>query len=600
MWVLCSFISSPVLWADEAQDPVSPPTAPSVRFVQPVQGQIVGGVIQVVIQVDHGRRIAHVSLFRGEAVIGIDMEPPFEFQWDTRRLADGPSTLTAKALDAEFHEGRADRSVTVDNGPPSVSLVAPKDGASVVGEVPLTADAADRQGVRLVRFLVNGTLVSEVSRPPYTAPWDSNLVPNGRYTVQARVFDQAENGATSAPATVRVANFNRHPVLTPLAAELRIAEDVPWMLALEAIDPDGARDPLTYGAANLPPWAMFEKQTGVLRGTPPLSEASVGEPQTVYPEVRFEVCDPEPLCDSTQTAIVVMDRNRPPVVQPIADQILKEEEPLSIQVLVTDPDGDPIICKSKLLPKWATLNPSECLLKGTPLSLVASQEELTVVYEHVQVLVCDDEPLCTPQEFSITVTNVNQTPVWGALKPQEVDEGTRLAFEVSAFDADQERPVFESSSLPDGAHFVDLGDGTAQFSWTPRPDQSGRYDAVLSVTDGDLTSTAQIPVTVRERIPAIAGVIVDVDDNPVPDALVALKRGTQTLTETVTDQFGAYLFSGLKPGEYIVKPDYVPKRKFSTRATSLRGNVFQPAIQHVEMSAGDQRWVDFVMHRGAE
>ena len=53
--------------------------APQVRFVTPVEGQLVGGVFRVVIEVASSQPVTQVSLFRDDAVIGIDVEPPFEF-----------------------------------------------------------------------------------------------------------------------------------------------------------------------------------------------------------------------------------------------------------------------------------------------------------------------------------------------------------------------------------------------------------------------------------------------------------------------------------------------------------------------------------------
>jgi hypothetical protein len=567
---------------------------PGVRFVIPADGQFVSGLVRIVIEATHSQRIDQVSVSQGSSVFGIDLEPPFEWTWDTRREADGPYALVAKALDADFREGSARISVTVDNTPPTAVLTAPRDGSRVTGTVQLEVQASDVIGVQAVRFLANGVAVGEITSPPYVFDWHSQTVPNTRCALQARVFDRAHNSVTSAPVTVRVANFNRYPILNPIGPKT-IAEGLTLAFTVEASDPDGRRDPLTYRADHLPPWATFDPNTREFRGAPDSSEASVTQPRKEYPGVRFEVCDPEPLCDHEELAMTVLDHNYPPVVELPGDQSVSEGEPLAFQVLARDPDGDPMACKTRLLPKWASFDASTCHVEGVPGFDVASLEEPNRVYTNVQFEFCDSEPLCASEAMTITVINVNAAPVWGAPAAQQGEEDRRLAFEVSATDPDGDRPILTGSSLPEGAQLTDLGDGTGRFTWTPRGDHSGRHEITLVATDGDLSASASVPITIRERIHTISGVVADRDGKPAPGVTIELTAAAASVKSVTTDKAGFYLVSDLRPGKYVVRPSLAVERVFSPTGKKLKGVSFVPPLQRIRVTDVDRRHVNFVI-----
>jgi photosystem II stability/assembly factor-like uncharacterized protein len=94
-----------------------------------------------------------------------------------------------------------------DSTPPTVTMTAPSDGATVAGTIPVSATASDDVGVAGVQFLLDGVaLGAEDTTAPYEASWDTGTVPNGTYTLTAQARDAAGSSATSAPVTVTVAN----------------------------------------------------------------------------------------------------------------------------------------------------------------------------------------------------------------------------------------------------------------------------------------------------------------------------------------------------------------------------------------------------------
>jgi len=76
----------------------------------------------------------------------------------------------------------------VDN-PPSVTLTAPGEGATIAGTINVTADASDDNGVTQVEFFVDGNSIGVDDTAPYSVSWDSAGVIDGEHTVSATASD---------------------------------------------------------------------------------------------------------------------------------------------------------------------------------------------------------------------------------------------------------------------------------------------------------------------------------------------------------------------------------------------------------------------------
>nr|MBN2276455.1 right-handed parallel beta-helix repeat-containing protein [candidate division Zixibacteria bacterium] len=100
----------------------------------------------------------------------------------------------------------------------------------------------------------------------------------------------------------------------------------------------------------------------------------------------------------------------------------------------------------------------------------------------------------------------NTAPVLSLIGSRSVTENINLNFEVAAFD-DASIPVLTTTVLPDGASFIDHGDGTGTFDWTPTYLQSGLYDITFYATDDFLEADSEtVTITVAEagnRLPVL-------------------------------------------------------------------------------------------------
>lgn len=94
---------------------------------------------------------------------------------------------------------------STDVTPPTVSLTAPANGATVSGTITVSANASDNVGVSRVELSVDGSLVGTSTASPYQVSWNTTSVGNGGHTVTAKAFDAAGNSASSS-ASVTVSN----------------------------------------------------------------------------------------------------------------------------------------------------------------------------------------------------------------------------------------------------------------------------------------------------------------------------------------------------------------------------------------------------------
>jgi hypothetical protein len=98
-------------------------------------------------------------------------------------------------------------STSLDKTSPTVTMIAPENGATVTGaSVAVSANARDNVSVTKVEFYMGNTLLSTDTASPYSFNWNTTTVANGNYTLTAKAYDNAGNIGTSNAILVAVAN----------------------------------------------------------------------------------------------------------------------------------------------------------------------------------------------------------------------------------------------------------------------------------------------------------------------------------------------------------------------------------------------------------
>jgi hypothetical protein len=194
-------------------------TPPTVSLTAPANGATVSGTaVTVSANASDNVGVTRVQFRLDGANLGSAVTtPPYQVTWNTTQAANGSHTLSAVAYDAAGNQGTSGNiSVTVNNAdttPPTVSLTAPANGATVSGTaVTVSANASDNVGVTRVQFRLDGTnLGSAVTTPPYQVAWDTTQAANGSHTLSAVAYDAAGNQGTSGNISVTVTNATPPP-----------------------------------------------------------------------------------------------------------------------------------------------------------------------------------------------------------------------------------------------------------------------------------------------------------------------------------------------------------------------------------------------------
>lgn len=93
-----------------------------------------------------------------------------------------------------------------DVTPPTTSITAPANGATVSATANVTANASDNVGVSRVEFWLDGVLQSTDMNTPFAWSWNTTTATNGAHTLQSKAFDAANNTGSSTIVNVTVSN----------------------------------------------------------------------------------------------------------------------------------------------------------------------------------------------------------------------------------------------------------------------------------------------------------------------------------------------------------------------------------------------------------
>ena len=124
-----------------------------------------------------------------------------------------------------------------DTTPPTASITAPANGATVSNSVTITATASDNVGVVKMELYIDGTLTtSNTNASSLSFSWNTNSVANGSHSLVVKAYDAANNVGTSATVTVTVSNSAATQLLGNPGFESGSTNPAPWTATSGVID----------------------------------------------------------------------------------------------------------------------------------------------------------------------------------------------------------------------------------------------------------------------------------------------------------------------------------------------------------------------------
>ncbi|MFH1211481.1 MAG: hypothetical protein V1659_00965, partial [Candidatus Woesearchaeota archaeon] len=170
--------------------------------------------------------------------------------------------------------------------------------------------------------------------------------------------------------------------------------------------------------------------------------------------------------------VIVENKNRPPVVEPIADITAVEDDVIIVEPEVSDPDGDDIDVEF-----------SDPLGKNS--GIWNTEDGDDGVYD-AYVKVSDGDSTAI-QRFKITVYNKNTAPVLKNINDIVVYEGELVKLPIDAYDPEGDKLILSYSGWMDSQE--------RQTTY----DDAGNYTVQVTVSDGVLSASQVVGITVLDK-----------------------------------------------------------------------------------------------------
>ncbi|MCP4632537.1 MAG: hypothetical protein GY855_06385, partial [candidate division Zixibacteria bacterium] len=208
--------------------------------------------------------------------------------------------------------------------------------------------------------------------------------------------------------------------------------------------------------------------------------------------ITFTAADPGLLSDFDDATFALTAGNDTPVVIDIPDQTIAEGAiftTINLDDFVSDVDN----LDSEM--SWGFSGQTDLIIDITARVATITIPDVDWNGSEIITFTATDPGLLSDSDpATFTITGINDDPVLAIIGPQSTTENVNLNFVISATDVES-TPAFTTSVLPTGATFVDNGDGTGTFDWTPTFLQSGSYPVTFTATD-DSTATDFEAVTI--------------------------------------------------------------------------------------------------------
>lgn len=184
---------------------------PTVSIINPQNGQVVEGVVEVLASAEDERSIQKVAFFINGDSVGLSSSYPYMYEWDTSTYSDSTEhTIFAKAWDGGNNTATSEAiSVTVyprsgpagDDVAPTALFLYPIDGSTVAGNVRIALDIADNDSMANIELYVDGELEASEIYPssPWIYDWDSSDKADSlEHNLYVRLYDRAGNVGTAS------------------------------------------------------------------------------------------------------------------------------------------------------------------------------------------------------------------------------------------------------------------------------------------------------------------------------------------------------------------------------------------------------------------
>lgn len=305
----------------------------------------------------------------------------------------------------------------------------------------------------------------------------------GRYTITLTVSD---GYLTDSRTFLLEVTYTNHA--PEISGELRVSTAAGSFFTYSPTAWDADGDELTFMMSPALPWAAFHTATGTISGTP--DNRHVGTT-----EITITVSDGA-LTAELRISLEVTYTNHAPTITGAVSQTIAADSLYAFTPTAEDADGDALIFSAADLPSWASFDPGDGSLTGTPRNSDVGTHSITITVS--------DGSLSAHFPFSLTVLYTNHAPVISGPASLTASADMPFTFTPASEDVDGDLLTFSVAGKPGWLSF-DPADGS--LNGTPNNSHVGTYDLTITVSDGALTSsyTVLLTVTYTNHAPMISG-----------------------------------------------------------------------------------------------
>lgn len=181
--------------------------APVVAISSPVGGSSVSGWVAIDVAASDNVGVTRVDLKVNGSLVASDIAAPYQFSWDSSKVANGMVNVVAYAYDAAGNSKASTavalsvaNPVLADTTPPVVAITGISNGSQVSGTVQIGVSASDNSGSASLRqsLYIDGKLVASGTGASLSYSWNSRKASSGTHTVSASAQDAAGNLKTTS------------------------------------------------------------------------------------------------------------------------------------------------------------------------------------------------------------------------------------------------------------------------------------------------------------------------------------------------------------------------------------------------------------------
>jgi hypothetical protein len=311
------------------------------------------------------------------------------------------------------------------------------------------------------------------------------------------VKDGSDEQASLAPFNLTVTNVNDAPTISG-SPTVTVAEDSAYSFTPTVHD-DDSNDTKSFSINKKPDWADFSILLGTLSGTP--ENGDVGTTSGIVITVK-DGSDAQ--ASLAAFNLTVTNVNDAPTISGSSATTIAEDTAYSFTPTVDDDDsGDTKKFSINKKPDWADFSTATGELSGTP-----TNDDIGVTSGMIITVKDGSDEQASLTAFSLTVTNVNDTPVISGSPTVTVAEDSAYSFTPTVHDDDSsDTKSFSINKKPDWADFSIL---LGTLSGTPENGDVGTTSGIIiTVTDGSYAQASlaafDLTVTNVNDAPTISG-----------------------------------------------------------------------------------------------